>query len=96
MTLCTIFWTFLLAPFYTVAMKTKMICLWVGAMVAGAFLGCGSNSDNRSYELTVNGCETGKHEFSSKGDYCSALKDDSLNHGCATSLRQQMYQSECS
>lgn len=51
--------------------------------------------ENYSYEFEENGCKTGKQEFSSKADYCSGLKNDGLNNGCAASLRQKAYETDC-
>lgn len=51
-----------------------------------------SQSESRSYELEENGCNTGKHQFSSLSEMCDALKNDSLNHYCAYSLRRSYFQ----
>jgi hypothetical protein len=49
-----------------------------------------SKSEKYTYEFEFNGCKTGKHSFSSKSEYCEALLDDDLNHGCARSMREDM------
>lgn len=53
------------------------------------------DSEDYQYEFSVNGCSTGKHSFSSKDDYCKALQDDGLNHGCAKDIRRQTHDREC-
>ncbi len=57
--------------------------------------GCGKN-EKMSYDLTENGCATGKHEFDSKDAYCAGLKDEALNQGCASDLRQARVTADCS
>ncbi len=52
-------------------------------------------SESYSYEYEVNGCKTGKHNFSSKKDYCAALLNEELNKGCAFRLRTQKHKQEC-
>jgi hypothetical protein len=44
-----------------------------------------------SYDLTQNGCSTGAHTFNSIAEYCSALKNDALNEGCAKDLRASLF-----
>lgn len=59
-------------------------------------LGGGDNkSQNLSYEYSYNGCNTGKHEFSSQDDYCNGLKNDSLNNYCAINLRYNDFKAKC-
>ena len=73
-----------------------------------SLVGCGgsdssSNSQSVSasthyqlrYDLTENNCQTCRHEFDSLDHYCQGLRDDSLNHGCAGSLREALYQKSC-
>jgi len=57
--------------------------------------GCGAPAEVFSYDFTVNGCKTGKHEFDTLKAYCDALKDDDLNQGCATSFREIEFDSRC-
>jgi len=74
-------------------------------MLAMGFLGAcgdgssgnnnGSNNFNSSesytYQLELNGCNTGKHTFSSKVAMCNGLKSQSLNDYCAVSLRENHF-----
>ena len=55
---------------------------------------CGSSQDY-TYQYNDKGCETGKHEFDSKESYCSGLKSEEINHGCASSMREASYKSNC-
>lgn len=63
-------------------------------IAAVTLVGCKkeSKSESYSYDLTLNGCATGKHTFSSKADMCAALKDDARNKYCAYSLRKQTFE----
>jgi hypothetical protein len=72
-----------------------VICLGLVATVLMAS-GCGVDEEKFTYQYNVNGCDTGEHSFESKDAYCSALKDDALNKGCAARMRQSRFQSECS
>lgn len=49
-----------------------------------------------SYQFNLNGCDTERHEFNSKSDYCKGLQNHELNKGCALSMRQVRYKDECS
>lgn len=51
--------------------------------------------ESYSYDYEENGCKTGKHGFDSKSAYCSALQNEGLNNGCASSLRQKSYDADC-
>jgi hypothetical protein len=53
-------------------------------------------NEELSYDLTVNGCATGKQSFSSLEAYCSGLQNDALNNGCARSTREQLFYQNCS
>jgi len=64
----------------------------------------GGNSDKKfteSYDFTVNGCPTKKHQFSGdseeavKKQYCEALQDHELNNSCAEGLRQDLFEKKC-
>lgn len=48
-------------------------------------------SSSLSYEFESNGCNTGKHTFSSESELCTALQNDRLNRGCAAGLRAQHF-----
>lgn len=50
------------------------------------------NNESLKYEFEENGCNTGQHTFSNNGDYCAGLLDDSLNKGCARSLREKAFE----
>ena len=60
-----------------------------------------SNSSVKdSYEFSMNGCETKRHEFSgNEGDVhqaiCAALQDDATNHFCAEDLREAHFKTKC-
>lgn len=54
-----------------------------------------SKSDKFTYELELNGCKTGKHEFNSQDEYCKGLQNNSLNNYCARSLREDLFKKEC-
>jgi len=56
-----------------------------------------------NYAYNNNGCFTGNHFFTASTEkavneiYCKALKDESLNHGCAKSKRESEYaEANCS
>lgn len=56
-----------------------------------------------SYQLSLNGCDTGKHIFGSDTSYddvrkqlCDALQDDKLNGSCAEPLRKEFFDKKCS
>ncbi len=75
------------------------------AVLASISLGaCGSSSSDTntstlsqtlSYDMTVNGCATGKQTFSDKAGYCAGLKDDARNNFCAKGLREEVYAENC-
>lgn len=56
----------------------------------------GGKSAEYSYELSENGCSTGKREFSSQDAYCDGLRDDSGNSHCATGMRYEEFRRSCS
>lgn len=53
-------------------------------------------SSSLSYQYNVNGCDTGKQEFSSQKSLCDGLLDESRNSGCAQGDRYKAYQNSCS
>jgi hypothetical protein len=72
--------------------------MWKLAVCAVLALGlgaCQKKNEKFSYELTENGCPTGAHEYSSKSEYCAALRDDRTNNYCARSLREERYKADC-
>ncbi len=48
-----------------------------------------------TYQIEVNGCNTGEHTFKSKIAYCEALEDEALNNGCALNERDRLYFANC-
>ncbi len=68
---------------------------WIGIGVVVLISGCGTPEQTYSYDFTVNDCKTGKHEFGNLQDYCNALKNDDLNQGCASSLRNIEFELRC-
>ena len=62
-----------------------------GTTSTGGATGTGSYH----YEFTFNGCDTGKHTFSSLEAMCAGLESASLNGGCALAARQQFFGDEC-
>lgn len=86
-------------------MKKSVPFLLVVSMlvVMSQLIGCGSSSNYKdSYQFALNGCDTGTHEFTGdnaddvKKQVCNALKDATLNKGCAEDQRHQAFQSKCS
>jgi hypothetical protein len=63
------------------------------ALAFSAF-GCGS-SENKKYQFELNGCNTSEHAFDSQQAYCDGLRSNSLNNGCAESMRQSAYERDC-
>ncbi len=64
-------------------------------LLALSLSACGKKKEEYKYELTENGCSTGKQELDSKSEMCTRLKDDGANNGCAYSLRKKTYEREC-
>lgn len=64
---------------------------------------CNKGSDNissdrtqsLSYDFTENNCPTGKQAFSSHEALCAGLQDESLNKGCASTLREEYFKTQC-
>ena len=72
------------------------------SLVAVTFSGCGTldatkekKDESFRYQFSENGCDTGEQVFASKEAYCAALKNDSLNHGCAPRTRLELASKEC-
>ncbi|NUM88296.1 MAG: hypothetical protein HUU37_03745 [Bdellovibrionales bacterium] len=63
--------------------------------------GCGKQEHKDSYQLTENGCSTGKKEFEADSQeeltqkVCAALKDDAQNNNCAYGLRKKQFEQKC-
>ena len=67
------------------------------------YLGCDAinkaaktNEQTLSYNLTVSGCSTGSHAFSTLADYCAGLQNNSLNNFCAVNSRADLFNQNCS
>lgn len=65
--------------------------------LTGGLAGCSveSKSESFTYDYTENSCPTGKQTFSDKASYCNALLDETLNKGCAYSMRKATYEANC-
>jgi hypothetical protein len=50
-----------------------------------------AQSEEYTYQLSENGCDTGKHTFRSKSAYCDGLRNSDLNRGCASYLRRMTF-----
>jgi hypothetical protein len=48
-----------------------------------------------SYEYEVQGCNTGKHHFKSREEFCQLLGDEMKNRSCAKEIRQVAFQQYC-
>lgn len=48
-----------------------------------------------TYEYKFNGCSTGKHQLSSKKEFCDTLLNDSVNNSCAREMRIESYNRMC-
>lgn len=48
-----------------------------------------------TYEYKFNGCTTGKHQLSSKKEFCDSLLNDSANNNCAREMRIENYNRMC-
>lgn len=55
-----------------------------------------SSESSLSYDLTVNGCATGSHSFSSLDSYCAGLQNNALNNNCAQTSRGDLFYQNCS
>ena len=54
------------------------------------------NEESFSYDLSHNGCPTGRKTFNSKDAMCATLKDDGANNYCANQLREEHFkQNQC-
>lgn len=84
------------APFTSYIILTPLLLLSLGACDSkdGNGVGFGTDSSEYNYTFSYNNCETGKHTFSSLTQLCDGLKDDSLNHGCAESMREDYFKAK--
>jgi hypothetical protein len=62
--------------------------LFAALLSSALLVGCG-HKDELKYDFSENSCDTGEHKADSKDQYCTMLKDDGLNNGCAADLRAQ-------
>lgn len=75
-------------------MLNRILIVTVFVLNALVLSHCGK--EDFSYELSQNGCNTEKHEFSSRDEMCAGLKSQELNKSCAVSLREQQFKnSQC-
>ncbi len=73
-------------------MKSFLCACFVTLLVAA---GCGSSGKvSYNYQFTSNGCDTGKHVFTSLAAMCTALQSDATNSSCALTNRQDFFASE--
>lgn len=76
-------------------------------LLSTILISCGKKTESQdkevelTYDLTSNGCATGKHVFRAKSKkealkkYCKALTDGELNNGCAQNLRAMKFKESC-
>lgn len=55
-----------------------------------------ANTESLGYELSVNGCTTGKKTFSDLDSYCRTLQDNAANNYCAQTNRESLFNQKCS
>jgi hypothetical protein len=55
-----------------------------------------SVNQNLTYELSENGCSTGRHSFNSFADLCVGLQNNTINNDCALNLRADHFRRNCS
>lgn len=65
-------------------------------ILASCNLSLPSNSESLGYELSVNGCTTGKKTFSDLDSYCRTLQDNAANNYCAQTNRESLFNQKCS
>ncbi len=70
-----------------------LISFWIFA--ASCSVSHESKSESLGYEFELNGCPTGKREFSSKADMCQGLQNNNLNNGCALGMREEYFKAQC-
>ena len=54
-----------------------------------------NKTESLSYEFTINGCGTGKQQFTSIPEKCDGLQDATRNKGCALESRKTYFALEC-
>ena len=83
-------------------MKREMKSLIImSALLLLTLLGCGThivyprfNSNPYSYNFREVDCSTGDHEFNSREDMCSSLRDSGFNNYCASRERARFFDSQ--
>ena len=79
--------------------QSKFVLL-IASLFILAFAGCGKStgteesalsSNSFSYEAFQQGCDTGKHDLATLSEFCTALQDEKLNHGCAQNARKTFF-----
>jgi hypothetical protein len=83
-------------------MKKSPIKILFGFILGILFSSCDAitksangSSESFTYQLSENGCDTGKHSFGSLDDYCTGLENNSLNNNCAYNSRQSLFSQKC-
>lgn len=72
-------------------LKRYALCVTLLATTYACSVQHESKSEDYSYQLSLNGCDTGKHSFSSQGELCDGLRNQKLNNSCAESMRANEY-----
>lgn len=75
------------------------------ACLSIALTACNSSDDNvvasggvnqaLTYELSENGCSTGRHTFPSFPELCVGLQNNTLNNDCALNMRAEHFRRNC-
>ncbi len=77
-------------------MRTLIVALLLTQLLAGCSVSESHKSEDKSYQYTVNGCDTTRISYGSAEDLCAKLKDDAVNHNCAASARYERFKQDCS
>jgi hypothetical protein len=85
---------YLVLPFFLFLSACNLSAEVGGHKVVDADVG--GKSSSFSYDMTDNGCATGKKEFSSLDSLCEGLRDDAQNNNCARGLRYEKFKQDCS
>ena len=76
-------------------MKFQILLILIVLFGAACSVSHNSKSESLGYDFTVNGCPTGKREFSSRAEMCQALQNNTLNGGCALVSREEFFKEQC-
>ncbi|MBO9668845.1 MAG: hypothetical protein J7501_18755 [Bdellovibrio sp.] len=82
------------AQFYFKVTTLSFIALYFTACQPGES-SSKSSSASLTYQLSENGCSTGKKSFTDLRKYCASLADDEANNGCASQLRSDLFAQRC-